>query len=106
MKGKDTGPVEDPATTAQRNVETARAEADLTAQTQATLDRRTRRVLRVFGARAAASGSGSSGVPFTKPAFSGFGTDPGSGGGPGPGGQVTVGKQQPFVSRGFSNIAF
>lgn len=61
MKVKSSAPKEDPETSARRQVEEARAEADRTAATQGVLDRRTRRVMRIFG-KGSGGNSGRSGV--------------------------------------------
>ena len=61
MKVKSTAPKEDPETAARRQVEEARAEADRTSATQGMLDRRTRRVMRIFG-KVSGGTSGRSGV--------------------------------------------
>ena len=62
---------EDPEAKARREVDQARAEADQTSALQQVLDRRSRKILRIFGkpaaagtaaSGAAASGSGASGV--------------------------------------------
>lgn len=63
MRSKATAVKEDPETAARRAVEEARAEADRTSATQGLLDRRTRRVLRIFGRPIGGGGSGASGVP-------------------------------------------
>lgn len=90
MKIKSEAPKEDPETKARRQLEETRAEADKTSALQSMLDRKSRRVLRIFGGRpqtagasrgfagAAASGdggggSGGSGVPTYDPFSGGYG---------------------------------
>lgn len=73
MKTKSVAPKVDPETAARTAVEEARAEADKTSATQGLLKRRTRRTLRVFGARPGGN------------AARGFGAAAGGGGGDGGG---------------------
>lgn len=58
---------EDPEAKARREVDEARAEADKTSALQSILDRRSRKIMRIFGkpvgAATAPAGSGASGVP-------------------------------------------
>lgn len=60
---KTTVAKEDPEAKARREVEEARADADKTSALQQILDRRTRKILRIFGKPQGAASSGSSGVP-------------------------------------------
>lgn len=82
MKVNSSAPKEDPETKARRQVEEARAEADRTAATQGMLDRRTRRVMRIFGK--VSGSSGRSGVVAPAPGSSsvsgGFASWSGAGG--------------------------
>jgi hypothetical protein len=85
MKTKNVVAKEDPEAKARREVEQARAEADKTSALQQILDRRSRKILRIFGkpqgAGAPASGnSGSAGV------VGGFAPNIGNFGGGGGGG--------------------
>lgn len=66
MRTKTQVAKEDPEAKARREVEEARADADKTSALQQILDRRTRKILRIFGkpqGGAGAGASGSSGIP-------------------------------------------
>lgn len=94
MKAKSNDPKEDPETKARREVDEARAEADRTSATQGLLDRRSRRVFRIFGKNpaaaagrgfsaaggSAAGGSGATGIPAGGFDFSGLQLGAGAGG--------------------------
>lgn len=77
MKVKSNPPKEDPETKARRQVEEARAEADRTSALQGLLDRRQRRVMRVFGKDSSGGNSGASGVPSMAAARAAFGGESG-----------------------------
>lgn len=102
MKIESKAPKEDPETKARRLVDEARAEADKTSAMQGVLERRQRRVMRVFGqATGGDSGfgsSGSSGVVAT-PSFSGFTGFGGSSGASDPGALAGFGSDGSFNPR-------
>jgi hypothetical protein len=63
MRNKTEVAKEDPEAKARREVEEARADADKTSALQQILDRRTRKILRIFGKPQGGASSGTSGVP-------------------------------------------
>lgn len=91
---------EDPEAKARRQVEEARAEADKTSAIQNLLDRRTRKILRIFGKSQGGaggnpgSGSGVPGAPITIAdvggGFFGSGATPGITAGGRPGGETRI----------------
>lgn len=102
MKVKSSAPKEDPETAARRQVEEARAEADRTSATQGMLDRRTRRVMRIFGKVSGSSGRSGVVAPVISSGNAGGGFAGFAGGGSG---NFTSGGRGEFTSP-YASVVF